>query len=360
MAEQKATLNEPDLEREAPARDTTVEEGTAELATDEQGTGERGTAELATGEQDAAEQDATPEVAEDSAEATKEPEQESRSDESGDDSAAEGDRGEADPDRAEASSDTSAADATESSENAVARESESDKTETVDVLGSDKSAAVDSEPEPDASSPPAETETAESATVQTGAVHTEAEESSAATDVDTPASAQPLRVEPAGKPRSKRRLVVAAMVVVLVAMWVACGVLVHAHRGALRTEAAHRAALTVARQVATDLTSLGGADPQASIEKLQATTTGSFRDQVAQFNSAAQAMLRESNADSRGTVTAAGIESGDTEHAVALVTVTQMISNNKLPSAQSVNLRLSIQLQRAGETWLASNVTYIP
>jgi Mce-associated membrane protein len=150
------------------------------------------------------------------------------------------------------------------------------------------------------------------------------------------------------------------MAVVLVALWVAAGFLVHLHRDALRTEAAHQAALTAARSIATDLTSLGGADPQASIQRLQAHTTGGFRDQVTQFNAAAQAMLQQSNADSRGTVTAAGIESGDTEHAVALVTVTQMISNNKLPSAQSVNLRLSIELQRQGDSWLASNVTYIP
>lgn len=263
-------------------------------------------------------------------------------------------KGEAPPQDASASSSSSA---TEVSESAGSESAGSKSTEESTPDG-----AESAETETVGSSADAPTPVGAAAAPPTAAP--EPSVTTEPTGTETPAStetpAAPTRTEPASRSRSKRKLVLSALTVVLLALWVAAGILLHMHRAAVHTEAAHQAALSAAREVATDLTSLGGADPQASIQKLQAQTTGSFREQVTQFNSMAQAMLQQSNAESRGAVTAAAIESGDADHAVALVTVTQMISNNKLPNAQNLNLRLSIQLQREGGAWLASNVTYIP
>jgi Mce-associated membrane protein len=171
-----------------------------------------------------------------------------------------------------------------------------------------------------------------------------------------PAEAKP---SPGGKPAARRTLVVVGMCVVLAALWASGIFLFVKHRSTVNESARHDAALTAARAVATDLTSISGDTAPATIDKLKQETTGGFRDQISSYAAAAQAMLQQSNAGSRGTVTAAGIESGDGDKASALVTVTAIVSNNKLPSAQPLSYRLAIQLQHEGDRWLASDITFI-
>ncbi|MDT7612273.1 MAG: Mce-associated rane protein [Pseudonocardiales bacterium] len=233
---------------------------------------------------------------------------------------------------------------------------------------------------------PAIEDTAESTTADTTAPDTVAEpvtaEQMTAEPTAEPMTAEPTAAEPAAvdaaaagsddaapttaraTPRQRRRpsrwtMLVAGLSVLVVALWVAGGLLFAHNRGASQLAAQRQGVVAAAQKVAGDLTSISSSNAQAQIQSLTNESTGGFRDQISTYAQALQAILQQSGAGSQGTVSAAGIERMDANTASVLVAVTATVSNTKLPNAQPVNYRLGVQLQREGDRWLASDVTFV-
>jgi Mce-associated membrane protein len=165
-------------------------------------------------------------------------------------------------------------------------------------------------------------------------------------------------------PRRRRQpsrwtMLVAGLSVLVVALWVAGGVLFAHNRAASQLTAQRQDVVAAAQKVAGDLTSISSTNAQAQIQSLTSESTGSFRDQISTYAQALQAILQQSGAGSQGTVSAAGVERMDANTASVLVAVSATVSNNKLPNAQPVSYRLGVQLQREGDRWLASDVAFV-
>jgi Mce-associated membrane protein len=152
---------------------------------------------------------------------------------------------------------------------------------------------------------------------------------------------------------------VVALVAVLVLLWIGGTLLFLSHRSTLAQQPADQQILVTARQVVSDLTSIGGANAQQTITRLSQETTGRFHDQISSDAGAAQTLLQQSNTGSTGTVTASGIEQSDASNATALLTVTSVVSNNKLPNAQTLSFRFAIKLQQVDNRWLASDISVV-
>lgn len=118
-------------------------------------------------------------------------------------------------------------------------------------------------------------------------------------------------------------------------------------------------ALAAARQVAMDISSIGAENAQDRLARLDAATTGSFREGLSGYAALLQDMLRQGRVTSRATVTATGLEHIDADTATALVSVTATVTDAAMPGGEERHYRLAIQLLRDGDRWLASSVAYV-
>ena len=180
------------------------------------------------------------------------------------------------------------------------------------------------------------------------------------------AAAPPVRAaKPSRKPRKPRKSIsrprplVAALSLLLVLLLVA-GVTLFVHNHKVSTaEASKSAALDTARQVATSLTTITPDNAAGQIDDLAKHSTGSFKDQIGGYSAMFQAVLKQGNVASRGTITAAGIEKMEGDAASALVAVSALITSGQVPQGQPRTYRLLVSLQRNGDQWLASNVDFV-
>lgn len=175
-------------------------------------------------------------------------------------------------------------------------------------------------------------------------------------------AAAPSAAGPARNPRrkvSRPRPLVAALSLLLVVL-LAAGVTLFVHyQKVSAAEASKMAALNTARTVATSLTTITPDNAVGQIDALAKQSTGSFKDQITGYSAMFQAVLKQGNVASRGTITAAGIEKMEGDAASALVTVSALITSGQVPQGQPRVYRLLVSLQRSGDQWLASNVDFV-
>lgn len=168
--------------------------------------------------------------------------------------------------------------------------------------------------------------------------------------------------KPAKKPRkplARPRPLVAALSLLLVVL-LAAGVTLFVHNHRVSAEEASRAAaLDTARQVATSLTTITPDNAAGQIDDLTKHSTGSFKDQIGGYSAMFQAVLKQGNVASRGTITAAGIEKMEGDAASAIVAVSALITSGQVPQGQPRTYRLLVSLQRSGDQWLAANVDFV-
>jgi Mce-associated membrane protein len=153
--------------------------------------------------------------------------------------------------------------------------------------------------------------------------------------------------------RLSRRFTIAGLAGLLVALCIAATLLALHNRTDSDRSAQREQAVAVARQVATDLTSINANNAQAKIASLTQSSTGSFHSQISSYAALVQTLLQGNRAGSTGTVSAAGIERMDSSTASALLAVTATTSN------QPLSYRLAIQLQRENGRWLVSDVRFV-
>jgi Mce-associated membrane protein len=238
-----------------------------------------------------------------------------------------------------------------------------DTTAESDTVAESRTAGSRTAESVDAAAAPAEVAT-ETAATETAATETAATETAATETADQMAGSDAAAPAARAIPRQRRRpsrwtMLVAGLSVLVVALWVAGGLLFAHNRSASQLAAQRQDVVAAAQKVAGDLTSISSSNAPAQIQSLTNESTGGFRDQISTYAQALQAILQQSGAGSQGTVSAAGIERMDANTASVLVAVTATVSNNKLPNAQPVSYRLGVQLQREGDRWLASDVTFV-
>lgn len=174
---------------------------------------------------------------------------------------------------------------------------------------------------------------------------------------DTPVGVETVRRR-LGRP-SRFAVLVAALSAAVIAFAVA-GTLLFQHVRAVDELAGQRpAVLDSARKVATDLTSISAQDAPGRITSLTNETTGGFRGQLSTYGSVIQAVMRLSHAGSRGTVNDAAIERIDENSASVLVAATAAVSSDQEQTPRSVSYRMLVQLQREGDRWLVSDVSFV-
>lgn len=160
--------------------------------------------------------------------------------------------------------------------------------------------------------------------------------------------------------RPSRSVVLMAALSVAVIVLAVAGALLFQHVRAADELAGQRAVvLDSARKVATDLTSISAQDAPQRITSLTNETTGGFRSKLSTYGAVIQAVMRLSNAGSRGTVNDLAIERIDESSASVLVAATASVSSQQAQTPRTVSYRMVVQLQREGDRWLVSDVNFV-
>lgn len=160
----------------------------------------------------------------------------------------------------------------------------------------------------------------------------------------------------ATEPRRRRvRPLVAVLAVVvlgLLAATVVTGVrLAHANSRADTRDAA----LAAARQEAVNFTTFDYRHLDRDLRTVMALSTGSFRSQFEKALGQVRTTIADQQTVSKGTVTAAGVESVDGARAVVIAAVDASVSSKGGKPAVK-HYRMRISLQRTGGHWLVSGL----
>lgn len=196
-------------------------------------------------------------------------------------------------------------------------------------------------------------------------------EESTPTDPDAPAAsgdqqapavaAPPSRVNPIARtytPPAYWGLLVAALAALLVLL-AAVDVVLYV-QGTDGGAGQREEALTAARRVALDLSTLGAGNAEDNLARLADSTTGSFRDDLIGYSTPLRETLVAGGVSSDARVRTAGLERIDDESAVALVAVSATVTSKAMLEGTPRQYRLAVDLRRVDGRWRASSVSYVP
>ena len=164
-----------------------------------------------------------------------------------------------------------------------------------------------------------------------------------------------------GRGRLKGLLVTVG--VLLLALLVAAGVVVHQRRSAAgRLDATRQQVVAAARQEAVNLMSLSYATADADLRRILSLATGPLAQQFASQRSTIGGFLGQAKSTSKGQVLSAGLVSLDAGGAEVLVAADATVSNNASTDAGMHNVvkhyRMSMKLQHVHGRWLVSDVGF--
>jgi Mce-associated membrane protein len=118
--------------------------------------------------------------------------------------------------------------------------------------------------------------------------------------------------------------------------------------------------LETARQAAVNLTTISYSEVDADIKRIVDSTTGKFHDDFRQRAPAFIDVVKQAQAKSVGTVTAAGVESISTDQARVLVAVTVKTSNAGAEEQQPRAWRMQINVTGDRNGAKVSDVQFVP
>jgi Mce-associated membrane protein len=118
--------------------------------------------------------------------------------------------------------------------------------------------------------------------------------------------------------------------------------------------------LQTGRQAAVNLTTIDYNEAEADVQRILNSATGTFYDDFQRRSPAFVNVVQQARSKSAGTVTAAGIESEQGDHARVLVAVTVRSSNAAAADEPPRAWRMRIDVQRVGESAKVSNVEFVP
>lgn len=178
------------------------------------------------------------------------------------------------------------------------------------------------------------------------------------------------QVEPAFEPHARLGMPVVrfargwgyrvAAVTLIAALTVATVVLAVQHRSANRLGSDRTAFLVAARQVALNLTTVSADSADVDIARILDSATGVFRDDFAMRSAAFSSVVKQARVSTVGTVTEAGVESIDGDHAKVLIAATSKVTNTAGAQDEPRIWRLRLAMQRTEGRILVSNVDFVP
>jgi Mce-associated membrane protein len=153
-------------------------------------------------------------------------------------------------------------------------------------------------------------------------------------------------------------LVIGSMVVVSLAGLVGwLGFRVHQSHPA---EQQRQLFLEVGRQGALNLTTVSYAEADLDVQRILNSATGTFYDDFKKRSPAFIEIVKQAQSKSEGTITEAGLESDDSDHAQVLVAVTVKTSIAGATEQEPRRWRMRISVQKVGDSGKVSNVEFVP
>jgi Mce-associated membrane protein len=183
--------------------------------------------------------------------------------------------------------------------------------------------------------------------------------------VNLPETAEPAATDetPAGDPPGRRgpgTIVVVTLALLLVLVLAGVGYLLVQSRYSSAHADDRADAVQAARQLVMNLMTLDHTNPQASLDRVLAASSGEFREQFGSQVAAIQNVLKEAQVSSSGDVTEAGLATLDGDRATVLVAASALVKNTETPDGEPRQYRMSVTLQRDSDAWSVSNVEFVP
>lgn len=156
---------------------------------------------------------------------------------------------------------------------------------------------------------------------------------------------------------SKTLLVLFLVTVLLVGAAVASVIV---WSGRHETEAARGEALSAARKTAVDLVTLNASSADQDLRRVLDDSTGSFADLYQKNLNDYTTAVQQSQVQSSGKITSAGVETFDGEVAKVLVAMKTSVKNSQLPEGQPRVYGISLTMNRVPDgRWLTSDVEFL-
>ena len=166
-------------------------------------------------------------------------------------------------------------------------------------------------------------------------------------------------VQTASKAKKSVRLAVAAMTAVIVALAALAVWLVQQVDAERNAQHVDDMFVQVGRQAAVNLSTIDYNSVDVDVQRILDSSTGTFYND---FNARADAFrnaIREAKSTSEGTVTVAGLESIDGDHAqvVVAVQVRTTVAGSQDPEPRAWRMRVAVQ--KIGDTAKVENVEFV-
>ena len=118
--------------------------------------------------------------------------------------------------------------------------------------------------------------------------------------------------------------------------------------------------LQVGRHAALDLTTISAANADTDVARILDSSTGTFHDDWAQRAPAFVGVVKKAQSKSEGSVTAAALESVESDRARVLVAVAVKTSTVDAPEEKPRAWRMRIDVQKVGDGTKVANVEFVP
>jgi Mce-associated membrane protein len=118
--------------------------------------------------------------------------------------------------------------------------------------------------------------------------------------------------------------------------------------------------LEVGRQAAINLTTIGADTAETDVARILDSATGAFHDDWAQRAHTFVEVVRKAQAKTSGSVTAAGLESDESDKARVLVAVSVTTTTAGMPEQKPRAWRMRIDVQKVGDNVKVANVEFVP
>ncbi len=149
------------------------------------------------------------------------------------------------------------------------------------------------------------------------------------------------------------------LALLLIVLLVGAGLLGRRVHGYGSQESRRQAALTAARQMAVNFTTLDYRHGKADLQRVMDGATGDFKEEFGNGFDQLGTIISRNQAVSQGQVLEAGLVSSDADSARVLVVADSTVSNKATPTGQRRHYRMQLELRREGGRWLTSNLEFV-
>lgn len=165
--------------------------------------------------------------------------------------------------------------------------------------------------------------------------------------------------EPILKSATTVRLAAVALTAAAIALAALASYLVHQIDVERNAQHVDEMFVQVGRQAATNLSTIDYNSVDGDVQRILDSSTGTFYDDFSVRADAFRDAVRKARSTSEGTVTAAGLESVDGEHAQVVVTLQVKTIVAGAEDSQPRAWRMRLTVQRIGDTAKVGNVEFV-